>query len=306
MRKDVEFKSRGVACKGWLYTPEKGKAPFPVVVMAGGWCYVKEIVMPHYAEMFAKAGLASILFDYRNFGESGGEPRQHINPYEQIEDYKNAICFAETLKEIDSERIGIWGISYSGGHVLIIGATDPRVKCIAAVVPCVDGWSMQKRNHSNLGLRELRKHVMNDRRERFKTGGNGGTIPMSSLEPGVLSVWPMEELNEVFIKLQKTVAPNHQHWSTIESLENIWNYNVYGYLHRILDIPTLLVVGEEDDITPWDDQIKAFNMIATPKKKLVVIPKSSHMTLYSNKTHVEIAAEASTEWFVEHLIKPFG
>jgi uncharacterized protein len=305
MRKDVEFESRGVTCKGWLYTPDKGKSPYPVVVMAGGWCYVKEIVMPHYSEMFARAGLASILFDYRNFGESGGEPRQHIDPHEQIEDYKNAMCFAETLKDIDSERIGVWGISYSGGHALIIGATDPRVKCIAAVVPCVDGWSMQKRNHSNLGLRELRKLVMDDRRERFKTGGNGGTIPMSSLEPGVLSVWPMEELNEVFIKLQKTVAPNHKHWSTIESLENIWNYNVYGYLDRILDIPTLLVVGEEDDITPWDDQIRAFNMIATPKKKLVVIPKSSHMTLYSNKTHVEIAAEASTEWFVEHLIKPY-
>jgi cephalosporin-C deacetylase-like acetyl esterase len=305
MRKGIEFKSRGITCRGWLYVPDKGKAPFPVVVMAGGWCYVKEIVMPQYADMFAKAGLATILFDYRNFGESDGEPRQHINPYEQIEDYKNGMCFVETLDEVDSERIGIWGISYSGGHVLIIGATDSRVKCIVGVVPCVDGWSMQKRNHSNLVLRELRNLVMEDRRERFNNNGKGGTIPMSSLDPNILSVWPMEELNDVFMKLQQTVAPNHKHWSTIESLENIWNYNVFGYLKRILDVPTMLVVGEEDDITPWDDQINAFNEIATPKKRLVVIPKSSHMTLYSNKTHVEIAAEASTSWLVEHLIKPY-
>jgi dienelactone hydrolase len=305
MRKDIEFKSRGVTCRGWLYTPDKGKGPFPVIVMAGGWCYVREIVMPQYAEMFSKAGLAALLFDYRNFGESDGEPRQHINPYEQIEDYKNGMCFVEALNEIDSERIGIWGISYSGGHVLILGGTDPRVKCIAAVVPCVDGWSMQKRNHSNLIFRELRKLVMEDRRKRYENGGVGGTIPMSSLEPGVLSVWPMEELNEVFVKLQQTVAPNHKHWSTIESLENIWNYNVFSYLPRILNIPTLMVVGEEDDITPWDDQINAFNTIATPKKELFVIPKSSHMTLYSNKTHVEIAAEVCTNWFTEHLIKPY-
>jgi len=305
MKKEIEFKSKGVTCRGWLYTPDEGEGPFPAVVMAGGWCYVKEIVMPQYAEMFAQAGLATLLFDYRNFGESDGHPRQHINPYEQIEDYKNGICFIESLDEIDSERIGIWGISYSGGHVLVIGSTDPRVKCIVGVVPCVDGWSMQQRNHSNLGLRELRKLIMEDRRKRFENEGNGGNIPMSSLEPGVLSVWPMEELNEVFMKLQQTVAPNHKHWSTIESLENIWNYNVLGYLGRILDIPTLLVVGEEDDITPWDDQINAFNQIATPKKKLFVIPKSSHMTLYSNKTHVDIAAEASTEWFAEHLIKPY-
>jgi len=305
MRKDIEFKSRGLTCRGCLYTPDEGEGPFPIIVMAGGWCYVKEIVMPQYAEMFANEGVATLLFDYRNFGASDGEPRQHIDPYEQIEDYKNGICFAETLEEVDSERIGIWGISYSGGHVLIIGATDPRVKCIVGVVPCVDGWSMQMRNHSNLGLRDLRDLVMEDRRKRFANDGKGGTIPMSSLEPGVLSVWPMEELNEVFMKLQKTVAPNHKHWSTIESLEGIWNYNVWGYLSRILDIPTLLVVGEGDDITPWDDQINAFNQIATPKKKLFVIPKSSHMTLYSNKTHVQIAAEASTEWFVEHLVKPY-
>ncbi|MBA7699432.1 hypothetical protein ES703_108128 [subsurface metagenome] len=306
MRRDVEFKSRGLTCRGWFYTPDKGKGPFPVVVMAGGWCYVKEIVMPQYADRFAQAGLAVLLFDYRNFGESDGEPRQHINPYEQIEDYKNGMSFVETLDEVDSERIGIWGISYSGGHVLVLGGTDPRVKCIAAVVPCVDGWGMARRNHGTLALRELRKLVMEDRRKRFENNGIGGTIAMSSTDPNVISVWPLQELNEVFVKLQQTVAPNHKHWSTIESLENIWNYNVFPYLPKILNIPTLMIVGEEDDITPWDHQINAFNEIATPEKNLFIIPKSTHMTLYSDKTHVEIAAEVSTSWFVEHLIAPYG
>ena len=110
MKKDVAFKSRGDVCRGTLYTPDKGEGPFPAIVMAGGWCYVKEIVMPHYAEHFAEAGPAVLNFDYHCFGESEGEPRQHINPYEQIEDYKNAISFVETLPETDSERIGIWGI----------------------------------------------------------------------------------------------------------------------------------------------------------------------------------------------------
>ena len=82
-------------------------------------------------------GIAALVFDYRNFGDSDGEPRQHLDPWEQIEDYRNALSFAETLKEVQQDRIGIWGISYSGGHVLVVGATDPRVKCIVSNIP----WS---------------------------------------------------------------------------------------------------------------------------------------------------------------------
>ena len=110
MRGDVEFKSGGETVRGWLYSPEDGDAPYPLIVMAGGWCYVKELVQPTYAQMFADAGLAALLFDYRNFGSSDGARRQHIDPVAQIEDYKNAISFAETLDEVDPERIGAWGL----------------------------------------------------------------------------------------------------------------------------------------------------------------------------------------------------
>ena len=117
MRRDIEFTSGGETVRGWLYTPDAVEGPCPVIVMAGGWCYVKELVQPHVAQEFADAGMAAILFDYRNFGSSDGERRQHIDPNAQIEDYKNAISFAETLDEVDPARIGVWGLSYSGGHV---------------------------------------------------------------------------------------------------------------------------------------------------------------------------------------------
>src|SRR6516165_4915415 len=124
MRRDVEFRSENETLRGHLYLPETD-GPHPVVVMAGGWCYVKELVQPDYASVFAGAGVAALVFDYRNLGESTGEPRQHLDPWQQIEDYKNAISFVENLPELDASRIGVWGISYSGGHVLIVGATDP-------------------------------------------------------------------------------------------------------------------------------------------------------------------------------------
>lgn len=306
MRKDIEFVSRGEACRGWLYTPETGKRPFPVVVMAGGWCYVKEIVMPHYADFFMQAGLSLLVFDYRNLGGSDGQPRQHVNPYEQIEDYKNAISFVETLPDIDSKRVGIWGISYSGGHVLVVGSTDPRVKCIVSIIPVIDGYENMRRAHGTMGFRRLMETVIEDRKKRFGKEGQVGYIPMSAPDPDqTLCTWPFPETYKVFTDIQKSEAPKHEHRNTIESVELLMSYNIFPYVKRILDIPTLMLVAEGDDLTLWDLEIEAFNQIPSPQKKLFIIPKTGHMALYSNRSKLEIAAEIATSWLVDHLIKPY-
>jgi fermentation-respiration switch protein FrsA (DUF1100 family) len=83
--------------------------------MAHGFSAVKEMYLDKFAEVFAEAGLGALVFDNRNFGASGGEPRQEIDPWEQVRDYRDAITFVETLPETDADRIGIWGSSYSGG-----------------------------------------------------------------------------------------------------------------------------------------------------------------------------------------------
>src|SRR3954468_5942275 len=163
MRKNVEFNSKGSKVRGVLVTPDAGKAPFPVAVMGGGWCYVKEIVLPHYAEAIVKAGVAVLMFDYRGLGESEGEPRQHIDPVAQIEDYKNAISFVSKQPEVDPRRVGIWGISYAGGHVIAVAATDPRVKCAVSTVPVVEGWETMKRCHGERKFEKLLALLMEDR-----------------------------------------------------------------------------------------------------------------------------------------------
>ena len=89
---------------------------------------VKEMYLDRFAEVFAAAGLSSVVFDNRNFGASEGEPRQEIDPWRQLRDYRDAITYAETLASTDPNRIGIWGSSYNGGHVLVVGAIDRRVR----------------------------------------------------------------------------------------------------------------------------------------------------------------------------------
>jgi predicted acyl esterase len=301
MPKDVEFKSSGITLRAHLYLPESD-GPFPAVVMAGGWCYVKELVQPEYAKMFAGAGIAALVFDYRNFGDSDGEPRQHLDPWEQIEDYRNAISFAETLPDIDPGRIGVWGISYSGGHVLVVGAIDPRIKCIVSNIPVVDGYMTMKSVHGALAFRDLQALVLEDRRDR-RTSGAYGYMPMSTETPArELTTWPFPEVTSAFIKFQKTVAPNHQHRNTIASTELLMNYDVSPYAKRIVNTPVFMSVAEGDDITLWEKEIEIFNLIATPKKRLFVCEDTSHMTLYSNLSRLEMLAEQGRAFLVEQLI----
>jgi pimeloyl-ACP methyl ester carboxylesterase len=301
-KRPVEFSSKGTTVRGDLVLPA-GEGPFPLLVMGGGWCYVKEIVMPHYAEALVAAGCAVLMFDYRCLGASDGEPRQHIDPWAQIEDYKNAISFAETLDEIDPDRIGIWGISYAGGHVLIVGATDPRVKCIVSNIPVVDGYENMRRVHGTARFNDLVEFLLEDRQERAAGGGAGARMAFSSLTPHEeLSTWPFPLIHKVFHDIKEKEAPRHEHWSTAESTEMLLSYTVFPYTKRITNVPTLMVVAEGDEITLWDLEIEAFRSIPSPRKQLAVIPKVSHMSLYSQKTHLQIAGEAAAAFVRRHLI----
>ena len=138
-RRDIEFDAEGVTLRGWFYPAEGASGTAPTIVMAHGFSAVKEMYLDDYAEAFAAAGLNALVFDNRNFGASDGEPRQEIDPWAQVRDYRHAITYAGTLSEVDDDRIGVWGISYSGGHVLVVAAIDRRVKAVACQVPMVSG-----------------------------------------------------------------------------------------------------------------------------------------------------------------------
>jgi len=136
-RIDLNFKSRGEKCAAWLYLPEAARPA--LVIMAHGFGADKLLRLPAFAEKFVKAGLAALVFDYRCFGESEGQPRNLISPWRHLQDWQAAIDFAAGLEEIDAQRIALWGTSFSGGHVLVAAARNPRIRAVVAQVPFVDG-----------------------------------------------------------------------------------------------------------------------------------------------------------------------
>ncbi|GAB1818644.1 alpha/beta hydrolase [Herbidospora sp. RD11066] len=302
-REDVEFVSDGTVVRGWLYRPDGATADVPAVVLAGGWCYVRELVMPYYAEAFARAGIAALVFDYRNLGVSDGEPRQHLDPRAQIRDYQAALSFLERADGIDPERLGAWGISYSGGHVLVLAATDPRVRAVVSQIPVVDGYRNMRRVHGTMGFRRLWSAILEDRRLRYENPGHRLYLAHASEHPDTeLSAWPFPETKQTFAALQATEAPLYQNLSTVESVDLLLDYDVNYFAGRIYDTPSLMIVAEGDDLTLWDLEIATFNAIPTAKKELVVLPHTTHMTLYSDRAKLAAAAEHATAWFTRHLL----
>jgi fermentation-respiration switch protein FrsA (DUF1100 family) len=293
---EVEFQSAGETVRGDLYLPDDGDGPFPVVVMAGGWCYVKELRQPHYARRFNGAGIAALVFDYRRLGASDGEPRQHIDPWEQIADYRSAISYVTRRPELDASRIATWGISYSGGHSLIVASLDRRVRAAISIVAVVDGYENMRRVHGRDGFRRLRETIEADR-ERRAQGEPGGYVPMSVADHWqTVCTWPFPEVETIFNELKASEAPRHEHRNTIESVELLLEYTVFPYVSRLLDTPVLMIVADDDDLTLWDKEIDAFNAIPTPRKELAVIGGTDHMDIYSDLSHLEVAARRGADW----------
>src|SRR5256886_14672622 len=137
---DIEFDAEGATLRGWLYRPRSGASDAPVVVMAHGYNCLKEFYLDQYAASVASAGHVVLAYDHRNFGESEGEPRQELDPWVQVRDYRHAITFAQTLDGVDGDRVGVWGSSYAGGHPLVVGAIDRRGRCMVTPVPTIHGW----------------------------------------------------------------------------------------------------------------------------------------------------------------------
>ena len=154
---DVSFPSHGETCAAWHLTGEgedfareRGR---PCVVMAHGFGGTKDSGLLPFAEAFAGAGLDAVLFDYRCFGESTGEPRQWAQPSRHREDYVAAVEYARGLDGVDPERIVLWGTSWSGGHAVYVAAEDTRIAAIVCQTPDLDGIKTLEQIRRYAGLR---------------------------------------------------------------------------------------------------------------------------------------------------------
>lgn len=295
MRKEIAFTSDGVTLRGWFYFPDIGEAPFPSVVMAHGFALVKEQGLDRYAERFAAAGLASVVFDNRNLGASDGEPRQEVDPWQQARDYRSAITFVQSFPDLDENRVGIWGTSYSGAIALHVAAVDKRVKAVVVQVPGISGCETATRLLSLEQMKGLRS-MLDAERARLVQGEKPATIQFVAPDPSVPAAFPESRSYEFYTKTGEAIS-SWRNEITIRSLDRWLEHDVSGFIKHISPTPLLMLVAEQEQISPTDLQIAAFAEAREPKK-LVVVP-GDHYAAYQEQFSV-FASEAAN-WFVQHL-----
>lgn len=213
----LSFTSGGDRCAGWLHEPA-GAGPHPLVILAHGFGGTYAARLKAYCERFAAAGIAAFAFDYRYFGESGGEPRQLLSIARRHDDWRAAVAFARTLERIDPRRVALWGSSLGGGDVVAIAAGDPRIAAVVAQTPFADGRAVLRAAGTMLtlrlavaGARDLARAVLGRAPHRIPVvapPGETGAMTQPGSYEGYLALFerPEEFRNEYCARVGLTIG----------------------------------------------------------------------------------------------------
>jgi hypothetical protein len=182
-----------------------------------------------FAEVFAAGGLGALVFNNRSFGASEGEPGQDIDPWAQVRDYRDAITFAGTLAEVDRSRIGVWGSSCSGGHILVVGAIDRRVKCVVSQVPLISGHRNARRLIRSDFIAAVQAQFAADRQTRY-VGKAPAMIPVVAQDPMAPCALPTPDSWQWFTETGKARAPVWRNKVTLRSVEMFTEYEPGAYI----------------------------------------------------------------------------
>jgi fermentation-respiration switch protein FrsA (DUF1100 family) len=291
---DVEFLAEGaVTLRAWLFVPE-GPGPFPAISMAHGYAGSREHGLEPYAKRFVEAGFVVLLHDHRNFGASEGVPRGDVNPWQQIADWRRALSFLEARPEVDADRIGIWGTSYAGGHVLVLAATDRRIKAVVSQVPTVNGYEQGLRRIAPDAVAALENVFVEDDRAQAR-GEPPRTMKVVSSDMSEPAAYRSPDA--VAFYLQPLPDGAWENVVTFRSNRAARQYEPGVWVSRISPTPLLMLVATHDNLTVTSLELEAYEQALQPKK-LTIIP-GGHFDPYT--TQFESSSSAARDWFVAHL-----
>jgi len=283
----------GIELGARLFLPESA-GPRPAITMAHGFAGTKEHGLGCFAEAFAAAGFVVLVHDHRHFGTSGGEPRGDIDPWRQIADWRRAISYLETRPEVDPARIGLWGTSYAGGHAIVLGATDRRLRCVVAQVPTISGYEQGKRRVSPDALPALEGAFDEDERAQLR-GVPPRRQAVVSADPCISAAYRSQDAIDFY--LQPIQAGLWENEITLRSTRAARMYEPGAWISRVSPTPLLLVVARDDKVTLTDLALAAYERALEPKR-LVLVP-GGHFDPYLSQ--FALAQAAATAWFREHL-----
>ena len=286
---DINFRAADIISEGTRMSAEvfslKETQPkkLPTIIMSHGWGGTAAHLRPD-AIVFARAGFLVVTFDYRGWGNSdsrlvvaNGKPeekkgqlvaavtrvREVVDPIDQTTDIMNAIHWVQGETLCDQNRIGLWGSSFSGGHVVYVAARDPRVKAFVSQVGSMDGrWAIENPQM---------------RAETFRQGTARARGDIAYPKPGQ----KFGNLNGYPI------------------LEKLMRYAPIEDIGRCEQCAKLFIIAENEELFDNKDHAILAHQRATGVKKLVTIEGIKHYGIYYEKR--KEAQQLAIDWFVQHL-----
>jgi pimeloyl-ACP methyl ester carboxylesterase len=285
-RRDVSFRSGEDECAAWLYPAAGDAEAAPVVVMAHGHSGTRRDGLGPFAERFAAAGIAALLFDHRGFGDSGGEP-DLFQPARQLEDWRAAIAFARALPGIDPARVATFGSSIGGGNALAAAAADPRIAAAVSQVPFIDIVTQSHRSSPAVAARMLLAAARG--RHLPAVGQPHEAAPINA--PHAEAGW------------RHVVATGEDsRWRNRVSARWLLGRPFRPARHAAtLHCPWLACVGEADRVARPGPAIAAVRR--APHGELRTYPGVDHFDIYDGPEHEAVVAD-QLAFLRRHLIRP--
>ena len=296
-RQNVEFAAEDdVILRGWLFVPD-GPGPHPAITMAHGFAGVKEHGLERFAQVFAAAGFVVLVHDHRGFGASDGSPRYDIDPWVQIADWRRAISFLESQPFVDPDRIGLWGSSYAGGHAIVLGATDRRLRAVVAQVPTISGYQQSLRRVAPDQVPALEAAFADDERQQFH-GAPPATQAVVSADPSVPAAYRAPDAIAFYTQ---PVPDGRLGQRRDAALDPCGAHVRAGHLDRP-GLPDTAADGRGPARHHHRHRPGARRLRAALQPKKLVTIDGGHFDPYL--TRFAEASGAAVAWFTEHLNTP--
>lgn len=261
----------------------------PTIILCHGFCGIKDILLPDFAEAFTRSGFSTITFDYRGFGDSDGE-RGRLVPAMQIDDIVAVINWAREQPSLDEKRIGLWGTSFGGCHVFGAAARDPGINCIVSQLAFADGEEIitGKMNGAEkedflLTLDKLAAKQKDTGKELFVSVNRVlNDAESKSFFEKHRSQYPKMDIKIPFLTVRETML-----------------YKPALNASQVT-CPTLVITAGQDTVNPPEQGRALFDAAGAKVKKLYEESSARHYDLYTGD-HFNQVIKIQTEWFKKYL-----
>ncbi|MGA8988622.1 alpha/beta hydrolase [Aeromicrobium sp.] len=287
-RTETSFDSHGVSCAATVYRAEPRPAgAVPVVVMAHGFGSVRALRLYAYAERFAAAGYTVVVFDYRGFGDSDGEPRQLLDISMQHQDWRSALTFARTLDDVDANQVVAWGTSFAGGHVLTLAGQGEPLAAVIAQVPHVSGLAAVRATGLKASARLLPAAV----RDQIRAVRRRGPVYVDLVgQPGGTAIMTSPDAAAALQRLTEDSGIERGVYREDVAARIALKIGLYSPGRRASRItcPALVQIAQHDSITPRTVAEKAAAQIP---QSTVRVYDCGHFDPYVEPNFTQVVAD---------------